>query len=42
MLPRGKVPVICVLIDKLELHSADASVVLKDPTGAVIIRQITP
>ncbi len=35
MLPRGKVPVICVMIDTLSVHGADASVVLKDQSGRV-------
>ncbi len=29
----GKVSVICVMIDTLSVHGADASVVLKDQTG---------
>ena len=32
----GKVPVICVMIDTLSVHRADASVVLKDQTGGFI------
>ncbi len=37
MLPRGKVPVICVIIDSLSVHSADASVVLRDQSGMFLI-----
>lgn len=33
ILPRGKVPVLCAIIEGVKVHSADASVTLRDPSG---------
>ncbi|CAH1783743.1 unnamed protein product [Owenia fusiformis] len=35
LLPRGKVPLLCALIDNVEILPNDASVILKDPTGKI-------
>lgn len=35
LLPKGKVPVFCAVIEAVKVHSADASVTLRDSTGVI-------
>ena len=41
-LEQGKVPCLCTLVKAFSLTEADASVLLKDPTGAVNNSLVTP
>ena len=41
-LEQGKVPCLCALVKAFSLTEADASVLLKDPTGAVYNSLVTP
>jgi hypothetical protein len=34
-LPRGKVPVVCVVLDAIDCKNPDANVLLRDPSGKV-------
>ena len=37
LLPHGKVPVVCAIIDTIATHNEDASAILRDPTGQYIV-----
>ena len=42
LLPRGKVPIMCVLIDQISTQNEEASAMLRDPSGQHYSHIITP